>query len=321
MNPRTSRTVPSLVFAGLTVGCFSAHASFTVFAGASGSTTIVPGEITASTPSVATPITQTSTPGYEAATGSSFQTKTSPDPATPRTEYASVQTYAAAQAGSVHVSVSTTAFETTPSVLSPDGSHYLPDPNSSMATAGAQAGFTDGITLQSSTLPIGTPVTFTENFYIEGSFGGQFGGDPTQQLLRYHWYTSLPNGCADGCGGPFGVGSANFSFSGVVSAKIGDKVTIVDNLSAGTTSIIDAAYLAQRGPLYWTDSNSTSEFVNFANTSGVWISNASEGVDFNSDSGFDYTLTPLLAVSEPGSATLLLYGVAILGGGCSFQSG
>ena len=285
-----------------------------------GDTFIVPGEPVTGQPVNKMPVTTLSSPTTTTSSGATSQSQhEGGDAATDYTEGASVSGWASAQAGSVHARASISAAETTPSVLDPLGSHYLPDSNTTGAGILAYGSFQDYVTLTSSTLAAGTPVSFGVSFYAHGTYSaGDEDGGPMNIYIAYsvagrRYACEAPDlECAGVTALP---GRIDNSYGGTFTAKIGDTVELGALAEIDGYADIDAATLAAAGD-NWPLHSRESAWIDMSDTAGVWINQVPADVTFTSASGFDYTKNPLALslVPEPAEPTLMLAGLMVVAG-------
>jgi hypothetical protein len=204
--------------------------------------------------------------------------------------------YAAAEAGMVHARARNSAVAAPPAILTPDGAPYLPSPYTAIAHIFVVAQTWDTLTIKSGTLTNGTPITFTWNFYAEGTalstgyrpgifFGSYilplnvqagFSFDGNVQIIQ--------NGPQlGGLQGDFYVpGSLQFQ------VKVGDVIPMYSDIVLSGDAYVDAAHSANSPPLQWSSSGS----ADMGNTAGMWFSDIPAGVQLVSASGFDFTVKP-----------------------------
>jgi hypothetical protein len=223
----------------------------------------------------------------------------------PRTRFAQAIGYAAAMPGSVHTLVTVVAFDHVASINDSDGVAYLPDSFSMVASVGADSTFIERVRLTSTTLVLGTPVSFNLHLYADGSV--QSDGHGFQNSINVYFPNVLTGAPAWGHCTQFDCTGDN-----VVNAKIGDIMTFGAEIRLAASVAIDSAVLANDDPRFWTNDASGHETIDASNTGGEWVSDFTPGLIFASSSGFDYTANPAVApVPEPGTAGLLFAGLGL----------
>lgn len=193
-----------------------------------------------------------------------------------------------------------------------------PNVDSTAAAITASAGFTDYLTVNVPSLPMGTEVQVPFHYLAEVVSDYPLGYPPysrhpisayasfiipgigpqnfSTESGYFPWTsTTLPNG-----NGVYTVRSSGFS----VLAHVGDVLAISGSFSVfGNASVNVNTYEREFGG-----------FADARNTAAIWLGDLPAGMSITSASGHDYTIDPTLApVPEPHTYAMLLAGVLALG--------
>ncbi|MDR7295930.1 hypothetical protein J2X16_001269 [Pelomonas aquatica] len=157
----------------------------------------------------------------------------------------------------------------------------------------AVANLTDSVTVHSSVLPVGSPVTVKVKMDVSGTGGGRMSFGINGVAQRAGVSDDFPVG-----------GDALEDFEITYDAKVGDKFQVVYGLTAYTRM-----FSSGWGPIdVLNGRNNSSDYGNsvYLYMGGL---DPSLGVTLQNDNGFTYATS---AVPEPGAAWLLLTGLPLL---------